>query len=52
MTDNPVNQYFFDVKFINFGIIYNDIQKSQLQKPLTGYQTIHKNDFDGYDQKL
>ena len=51
VTGNP-DQYLSDVKFINFNIIYSDIRKSQLQKPLDEYQTIHKNDFDGYNQKL
>ena len=50
-TENP-NQYFSNVKFVNFVIIYNDIRKTKLQKPLEEYQTINKNDFDGYDQKL
>ena len=50
-TDNP-DQYFSNVKLVNFDIIYNDIQKSQLQKLLEEYQTIHKYDFNGYDQKL
>ena len=50
-TENP-NQYFSNVKFVNFVIIYNDICKTKLQKPLEEYQTINKNDFDGYDQKL
>ena len=50
-TDNP-DQHFSNVKFVNFDIIYNDIQKSQLEKPHEEYQTIHKNDFNGYDQKL
>ena len=46
-TDNP-DQYFSDVKFVSFDII----RKTKLQKPLEDYQTINKNDFDGYDQKL
>ena len=50
-TDNP-DQYFSDVKFVSFDIIYNGIRKTKLQKPLEDYQTINKNDFDGYDQKL
>ena len=50
-TDNP-DQYFSDVKFVSFDIIYNGIRKTKLQKPLEDYQTIDKNDFDGYDQKL
>ena len=50
-TDNP-DQYFSNVKLVNFGIIYNNIRKSQLQKPLEEYQTNHKNDFNGYKQKL
>ena len=50
-TENP-NQYFSNVKFVNFVIIYNDISKTKLQKPLEEYQTINKNDFDGYNQKL
>ena len=51
MTDNP-DQYFSNVKLVNFGIIYNNIRKSQLQKLLEEYQTNHKNDFNGYEQKL
>ena len=31
---------------------YNDICKTNLQKPLEEYQTINKNYFNGYDQKL
>ena len=31
---------------------YNDICKTKLQKPLEEYQTINKNYFNGYDQKL
>ena len=50
-TDSP-GQYFNDMKFVNFDVIYNDIRKTKLQKPLEQYQTINKNDFDGYDQKL
>ena len=50
-TDNPY-QYFSNVKLVNSDIIYSNIRKSQLQKPLEEYQTIHKNDFNGYDQKL
>ena len=50
-TENP-NQYFSNVKFVNFVIIYNEIRKTKLQKPLEEYQTINKNDFDRYDQKL
>ena len=49
-TENP-GQYFSNVKFVNFDIIYNDISKTKLQKPLEEYQTINKNDFDGYNQK-
>ena len=45
-TDNP-DQYFSDVKFVSFDIIYNGIRKTKLQKPLEDYQTINKNDFDG-----
>ena len=45
-TDNP-DQYFSDVKFVSFDIIYNGIRKTKLQKPLEEYQTINKNDFDG-----
>ena len=48
---NP-DQYFSNVKLVNFDIIYKDIRKSQLQKPFEEYQTIHKNDFKGYNQKL
>ena len=50
-TENP-NQYFNNVKFVNFDIIYRDIRKTKLQNPLEEYQTINKNDFDGYDKKL
>ena len=50
-TENP-DQYFSNVKFVNFYITYNDIRKSKLQKPLEEYHTINKNDFDGYNQKL
>ena len=49
-TENP-GQYLSNVKFVNFDIIYNDIRKTKLQKPLEEYQTINKNDFDGYNQK-
>ena len=45
-TENP-NQYFNNVKFVNFDIIYHDIRKTKLQNPLEEYQTINKNDFDG-----
>ena len=45
-TDNP-DQYFSDVKFVSFDIIYNGIRKTKLQKPLEEYQTINKNDFNG-----
>ena len=51
VTDN-LDQYFSNVKRVNFDIIYNDIRKSQLQKPLEEYQTIHKIDFNGYNQKF
>ena len=50
-TGNP-NQYFSNVKFVNLDIIYHGIRKTKLQKPVEEYQTIYKNDFDGYDQKL
>ena len=50
-TANP-NQYFSNVKFVNLDIIYHGIRKTKLQKPVEEYQTIYKNDFDGYDQKL
>ena len=50
-TENP-NQYFSNVKFVNFDIIHHDIRKTKLQKPLEEYQTVNKNDFDGYNQKL
>ena len=50
-TTNP-NQYFSNVKFVNFDIIYNEIRKTKLQKPIDKYQTIYKKDFDVYDQKL
>ena len=50
-TENPI-QYFSNVKFVNFDIVYNDICKTKLQKPLEEYQTINKNDIDGYEQKL
>ena len=49
--ENP-DQYFSNVRFVNFNIIYNDICKTKLQKPLEEYRTINKNDFDGYNQKL
>ena len=51
MTDNP-DQHFSNVKLVNFDIIYSDIRKSQLEKLPEEYQTIHKNDFNRYDQKL
>ena len=50
-TGNLV-QYFSNVKFVNFDIIYNDICKMKLQKSLEEYRRINKNDFDRYDQKL
>ena len=49
-TGNP-DQYFSNVKLVNFGIIYNDMWKSQLQKPFVEDQALHKSDFNRYDQK-
>ena len=51
VSDN-LDQYFSNVKRVSFDIIYNDIRMSQFQKPLEEYQTIHKIDFNRYNQKF
>ena len=42
-TDNP-DQYFNNVKLVNFAIIYGDIPKRKLEKPIEEYQTICNKD--------
>ena len=50
-TDNP-DQYFINVKFVNFDIIYNDIHKRKLEKTIEEYQTICNKDVDNYKPEV
>ena len=50
-TDNP-DQYFSNVKPVNFDIIYNDIHKRELEKAIEEYQTICSENFDNNEPKV
>ena len=49
-TDNP-DQYFSNVKVVNFDIIYNDY-KRKLEKPIEEYQAIFNKDLDNYEPEV
>ena len=49
-TDNP-DQYFSNVKVVNFDIIYNDY-KRKLEKPIQEYQAIFNKDLDNYEPEV
>ena len=51
MTDNPTH-FSDNVKLVNFDIIYNDIHKRKLEKPIEEYQTNCNEDFDNYEPEV
>ena len=50
-TDNP-DQYFSNVKLVNFDIIYNDIHKRKLEKAIEEDQTICNKDVNNYKPEV